>query len=75
MKEFSTPEGKAKLEKVSKLKELAESKLGCTVGQLALAWAAKNPNVSTVILGQSFVSLLPLAGAARLTLLLCLADS
>lgn len=27
--------------------------LNCTVGQLALAWVAKNPNTSTVILGAS----------------------
>ena len=27
--------------------------LGCTVGQLAIAWAAHNPNVSTVITGAS----------------------
>lgn len=39
------PEGKAKLDKVAKLQKLAESKLDCTVGQLALAWAAKNSNV------------------------------
>jgi aryl-alcohol dehydrogenase-like predicted oxidoreductase len=25
--------------------------LGCSVGQLAIAWCAKNPHVSTVILG------------------------
>ena len=29
------------------------SDLGCTVGQLAIAWAAHNPNVSTVITGAS----------------------
>jgi aryl-alcohol dehydrogenase-like predicted oxidoreductase len=28
-------------------------KLGCTVAQLAIAWCAKNPNVSTVITGAS----------------------
>ena len=26
-------------------------KLGCSVGQLAIAWCLKNPNVSTVLLG------------------------
>lgn len=38
------------LPKVEKLMEVAE-KLGCTVGQLAIAWCAKNKNVSTVLLG------------------------
>jgi aryl-alcohol dehydrogenase-like predicted oxidoreductase len=47
-------EGKAKIEKVRKLTEIAE-KLGGNVAQLALAWAAKNPNVSTVILGATKV--------------------
>lgn len=27
------------------------TELGCSVGQLALAWVAANPNTSTVILG------------------------
>lgn len=43
-------EGKAKIEKVKKLTTIAE-KLGGNTAQLALAWAAKNENVSTVILG------------------------
>ncbi|KAK9481449.1 NADP-dependent oxidoreductase domain-containing protein [Lipomyces starkeyi] len=47
-------EGKAKIEKVGKLTKIAE-KLGGNVGQLALAWAAKNENVSTVILGATKV--------------------
>jgi len=38
------------LPKVEKLMELSE-KLGCSVGQLAIAWCAKNKNVSTVLLG------------------------
>jgi aryl-alcohol dehydrogenase-like predicted oxidoreductase len=37
--------GLAKIEKVKKLTALAEKDLGCTVSQLALAWAAKNPRV------------------------------
>lgn len=49
IKALETPEGKAKIEKVRKLTPIAE-RLGGTMGQLALAWAAKNPNVSTVIL-------------------------
>jgi aryl-alcohol dehydrogenase-like predicted oxidoreductase len=39
-----------KIEKVRKLTKIAE-KLGSNVGQLAPTWAAKNLNVSTVILG------------------------
>lgn len=37
---------------VENLRPIAE-KLGVTMAQLALAWAAKNPNVSTVITGAS----------------------
>lgn len=47
---LKTEEGKAKIEKVKKLTAVAE-RLGGNVGQLSLAWAASNPNVSTVILG------------------------
>lgn len=73
VKQLQSPEGKAKIEKVSKhvfvnwsdqkltyyqqvrkLTTIAE-KLGGTVTQLSLAWAAKNPNVSTVILGATKV--------------------
>jgi voltage-dependent potassium channel beta subunit len=38
--------------KVRKLKDIADE-LGCELGQLALAWCAKNPHVSTVITGAS----------------------
>ncbi|KIV93336.1 hypothetical protein, variant 2 [Exophiala mesophila] len=48
------PEGKAKIEKVRKLTKIAE-RLGGNTTQLALAWAASNPNVSTVILGATKV--------------------
>ncbi|EFP78335.2 uncharacterized protein PGTG_04291 [Puccinia graminis f. sp. tritici CRL 75-36-700-3] len=48
---LQTEEGRLEIEKVKKLTQLAEDKLGCTVGQLALAWAASNKRVSTVILG------------------------
>ena len=37
---------------VSKFEAVA-AELGCTVGQLAIAWAAKNPRVSSVITGAS----------------------
>jgi len=41
-------------EKVRGLRSLAEE-LGCTLAQLAIAWCAKNPHVSTVITGASRV--------------------
>jgi voltage-dependent potassium channel beta subunit len=40
--------------KVRKLKALSDD-LGCTLAQLALAWCAKNPHVTTVITGASRV--------------------
>jgi len=40
--------------KVRKLKKIADD-IGCTLAQLALAWTASNPNVSTVITGASRV--------------------
>jgi voltage-dependent potassium channel beta subunit len=45
----------AKNAAVGQLEEVAAS-LGCTVSQLAIAWAAKNPRVSTVITGASKLS-------------------
>jgi voltage-dependent potassium channel beta subunit len=39
-------------QQVASLEEIAE-KLGCTLAQLAIAWCAKNPNVSTIITGAS----------------------
>ncbi|KAK3329223.1 NADP-dependent oxidoreductase domain-containing protein [Apodospora peruviana] len=54
IKQLKSPEGQAKLEKVRKLTAIAE-RLGSKPTHLALAWAAKNPNVSTVILGASKV--------------------
>ena len=50
VKELKSEAGQAKIEKVRKLSAIAE-RLGGTVTHLSLAWAAKNPNVSTVILG------------------------
>src|ERR671916_3136866 len=44
-----TPE---RIEKVRQLQPIA-AELGCTLAQLALAWCAANPNVSTVITGAS----------------------
>ena len=51
---LQAPEGKAKIEKVKKLSTIAE-RLGANTSQLALAWCAKNENVSTVILGATKV--------------------
>ena len=42
----------AAIAKVENLRPIAES-LGCSIAQLALAWCAHNPNVSTVITGAS----------------------
>jgi voltage-dependent potassium channel beta subunit len=50
IKELQSEQGQAKIEKVRKLSAIAE-RLGAKPAHLALAWAAKNPNVSTVILG------------------------
>jgi len=50
-KELESPEGKAKIDKVRKLTEIAEKELGCSMTNLALAWTIVNPNVSTCILG------------------------
>jgi voltage-dependent potassium channel beta subunit len=47
---LKSEEGQTKIKKVKELTKIAE-KVGGTTTQLALAWAAKNPNVSTVILG------------------------
>lgn len=54
IKSLQSDEGKAQIEKVRKLTAIAE-RLGGNTAQLALAWAASNPNVSTVILGATKV--------------------
>ena len=54
IKSLKEPEGQAKIEKVKKLSKIAE-RLGGNTTQLALAWTAKNENVSTVILGATKV--------------------
>jgi voltage-dependent potassium channel beta subunit len=46
------------LARVERLRPIAEE-LGCTMAQLAIAWCAKNPNVSTVITGASRPSQVP----------------
>jgi aryl-alcohol dehydrogenase-like predicted oxidoreductase len=45
----------ADLQRVRNLAPIADE-LGCTLAQLAIAWCAANPNVSTVITGASRVS-------------------
>jgi len=45
----------AKNSAVTKLEAVA-SELGCSLGQLAIAWTARNPRVSTVITGASKIS-------------------
>ena len=42
----------AAIGKVENLRPIADE-LGCSIAQLALAWCASNPNVSTVITGAS----------------------
>ena len=37
--------------KLNQLKNIAENKLGCTLGQLALAWVIANPDVSCCLIG------------------------
>jgi len=51
LRSLNEEEGHTKIRKVQELTKLAETELGCSVTHLALAWVAKNPNTSTVILG------------------------
>jgi voltage-dependent potassium channel beta subunit len=51
---LTSAEGQANLEKVKQLAVLA-GELGTNLPRMALAWCAKNPNVSTVITGASRV--------------------
>jgi aryl-alcohol dehydrogenase-like predicted oxidoreductase len=50
--ELDTEGGKAKIEKIKQLANIAEE-IGGSTAALALAWCLKNPNVSTVITGAS----------------------
>lgn len=52
---FTDQNAQEQIQKVILLAELAQD-LGCTTAQLALAWCARNPNVSTVITGASRAS-------------------
>ncbi|KAG1716201.1 hypothetical protein ID866_941 [Astraeus odoratus] len=51
IKSLGEEDGREKIRKVKELNKLAETELGCSVTHLALAWVARNPNTSTVILG------------------------
>ena len=43
-------------EKLKKLRDLAKTKLNCTLSQLSVAWVLANPDISTVILGSTKMS-------------------
>ncbi|TKA50353.1 hypothetical protein B0A53_06243 [Rhodotorula sp. CCFEE 5036] len=51
IKQLESPEGKKEQEKIRKLDALSKRLGGSNVAALALAWCAKNPNVSSTILG------------------------
>jgi len=53
VRSFEEEEGKEKIRKVRELTKLAADELQASPTALALAWVAKNPNTSTVILGAS----------------------
>ena len=55
-KELDVCQQNGTLEKVKSLTAFAESELGCSMTQLALAWCLKNPNVSTILLGATKTS-------------------
>lgn len=51
IKELESPEGKKRQNKIRQLGEISKRLGGSGPAALALAWAASNPNVSSVILG------------------------
>ncbi|GAA5885263.1 hypothetical protein JCM6882_009546 [Rhodosporidiobolus microsporus] len=51
IEELESPEGQARQAKIRKLGDISKRLGGSNVAALALAWAASNPNVSSVILG------------------------
>ncbi|KDR85894.1 hypothetical protein GALMADRAFT_85086 [Galerina marginata CBS 339.88] len=53
VKSLQEKEGQEKIRKVRELSTLAKEEFNATPTALALAWVAKNPNTSTVILGAS----------------------
>jgi aryl-alcohol dehydrogenase-like predicted oxidoreductase len=50
LEKINTDSGKVKVDKVKKLRKIA-NKLGYSTGQLSLAWCVSNPSVSFVIIG------------------------
>jgi aryl-alcohol dehydrogenase-like predicted oxidoreductase len=52
---FESEEGQAKIKTAGELQVIADD-LGVSLTNMAIAWCAKNPNVSTVILGASKLS-------------------
>lgn len=52
--QFESEEGQRRIQKVRELTAVADE-LGTSMAKLAIAWCAKNPNVSTVITGASRV--------------------
>ena len=59
------------LEKVDALKPIAEE-MGASLAQLALAWCAKNPSVSTVIMGATKEHQVCCHAVSRLLLASCI---
>lgn len=56
LKEYKTKGANSwQVDRAEALRPIAEE-LGCTMGQLAIAWCAANPNVSTVILGATSIA-------------------
>ncbi|EJU04073.1 voltage-gated potassium channel beta-2 subunit [Dacryopinax primogenitus] len=53
IEQLRKPEGQQKIQKVRELTKIVKEYFNATPGQLALAWVAKNPNTSTIILGAS----------------------
>jgi voltage-dependent potassium channel beta subunit len=49
---YESEDGKTRIETVERLRPIADE-LGLSLAQMSLAWAVKNPNVSTVITGAS----------------------
>ena len=49
---YESEDGKQRIETVERLRPIADE-LGLSLAQMSLAWATKNPNVSTVITGAS----------------------
>jgi len=53
VQQLQSPVGKAKIAIVEKLSKIAKEEYNCSTASLAIAWVARNKNVSTVILGAS----------------------